>query len=83
MVCLCRNYSDVFSAVCCSYLQVLYLTDVIDEPAVQNLEKYDDKDLIDVTREGLDLGDDPQDKEQVLAPSGPAPLTQHDRVAST
>ncbi|KAK9804487.1 hypothetical protein WJX73_008885 [Symbiochloris irregularis] len=45
--------------------EVLYLTDVIDEPALQSLEKYADKELIDVTREGLNLGEDEQDKQQV------------------
>lgn len=47
---------------------MLYLTDVIDEPALQNLEKYADKELIDVTREGLNLGDDEEDKQQVQFP---------------
>lgn len=36
--------------------EVLYLTDAIDEVAITNLGKYKDKDLVDVTKEGVDLG---------------------------
>jgi len=35
--------------------EVLYMTDPIDEYAVQQLRDYDDKKLVNVTKEGLDL----------------------------
>lgn len=49
--------------------EILYLTDPLDEYVVMNLAKFKtgDKevDLVDVTREELDLGDDVQDKEEL------------------
>jgi heat shock protein beta len=36
---------------------VLYLTEPIDEPAVNNLGEFKEFSFMDVTREGLDLGD--------------------------
>jgi len=38
--------------------EVLYLTEPIDEAMVANLAKFDDHDMVDVTKEGLDLGAD-------------------------
>ena len=42
-------------------MQVLYMIDPIDEYAVQQLKEYDGKTLVSVTKEGLDL---PEDEEQ-------------------
>jgi len=44
---------------------VLYLTEPIDEVAIQNLAEYDDKKFVDVSREGIDLGADDQDTKKV------------------
>ncbi|WIA10769.1 hypothetical protein OEZ85_010938 [Tetradesmus obliquus] len=38
--------------------EVLYLTEAIDEAVVTNLAKFGDHDLVDVTKEGLDVGED-------------------------
>jgi heat shock protein beta len=45
---------------------VLYLTEPIDEVAIQNLAEYDDKKFVDVSREGIDLGADDQDTKKVI-----------------
>ena len=45
--------------------QVVYLTEVIDEPMFNHLEKFDGHQLIDVGREGVDLGDTEEDKQEV------------------
>lgn len=37
--------------------EVLYLTEAIDEAVVTNLAKFGDHDLVDVTKEGLDVGE--------------------------
>merc|ERR1719195_2469077 len=42
--------------------EVLFMTDPIDEHAVQQLKEYDGKKLINVTKEGLDLGLDDEEK---------------------
>ena len=47
-------------------MQVLYLTEPIDEPAINNVGDFNDFKFVDVTREGLDLGDIPEeDKKKV------------------
>jgi molecular chaperone HtpG len=44
--------------------EVLYMTDPIDEYAVQQLRDYDDKKLVNVTKEGLDLELTDEEKKQ-------------------
>jgi len=43
-------------------LEVLYMVDPIDEHAVQQLKEYDGKKLINITKEGLDLAKDDDEK---------------------
>lgn len=38
-------------------MQVLYLTEPIDEPALNNIGEFGNFKFVDVTREDLDLGD--------------------------
>lgn len=45
--------------------EVLYLTDAIDEVAITNLAKYKEKTLVDVTKEGVDLGESAEEKKAV------------------
>merc|ERR1712096_521511 len=45
-------------------LEVLYMTDPIDEHAVQQLKEFDGKKLVNVTKEGLDLGLNEEEKKE-------------------
>ena len=45
-------------------IEVLYMTDAIDEYAVQQLKDFDGKKLINVTKEGLELDDDEDSKKR-------------------
>lgn len=54
-------------------LEVLFLTDAIDEVAFQNLSKYGEHNLVDVSREQVDLGDSAETTEKVPIPSLPSP----------
>jgi len=45
-------------------LEVLYMVDPIDEYAVQQLKEYEGKKLISATKEGLDLGEDAEEKKK-------------------
>jgi heat shock protein beta len=47
--------------------EVLYLTEAIDEAVVTNLAKFGELDLVDVTKEGLDVGEDASKKVRPLA----------------
>ena len=44
--------------------EVLYMTEPIDEYAVQQLKEYDGKKLVSVTKEGLELPEDEDDKKK-------------------
>jgi len=44
--------------------EVIYMTDPIDEHAVQQLKEYDGKKLMNVTKEGLDLGLTEEEKKE-------------------
>ena len=45
-------------------MQVLYLTEPIDEPALNNISEFGDFKFVDVTREDLDLGDIAEDEKK-------------------
>lgn len=45
-------------------LEVLYMTDPIDEYAIQKLKEFEDKKLVSCTKEGLDLGDSEEEKKK-------------------
>lgn len=42
--------------------EVLYLTEAIDEAMVTNLAKFGDHELVDVSKEGIKLGDEDTEK---------------------
>lgn len=42
--------------------EVLYLTEAIDEAMVTNLAKFGDLELVDVSKEGIKLGDEDAEK---------------------
>jgi heat shock protein beta len=45
-------------------LEVLFLTEAIEEPMVGQLKTYRNKNFVDVSKEDLDLGDDEKDKDK-------------------
>jgi molecular chaperone HtpG len=45
-------------------MEVLYMVDPVDEYAVQQLKEYEGKKLICATKEGLDLGEDEEEKKK-------------------
>lgn len=45
-------------------LEVIYMIDPIDEYAVQQLKEYDGKNLVSVTKEGLELPEDEEEKKK-------------------
>ncbi|XP_047320507.1 heat shock protein 90-6, mitochondrial [Impatiens glandulifera] len=47
-------------------LEVLFLVDPIDEVAIQSLKSYKDKNFVDISKEGLDLGDRNEEKEKEI-----------------
>ena len=46
----------------CSWLQVLFMTEPIDEYVVQQLKEYDGKKLTSCTKEGLELDESEEEK---------------------
>jgi len=46
-------------------LEVLYMTDPIDEHAVQQLKEYDGKKLMNITKDNLDMGDSEDEKKKL------------------
>ena len=51
-----------------AWVQVLYLTEPIDEPALNSISEYEGKKFVDVTREGLELAGAEEDgKKKVCA----------------
>ena len=49
-----------------SGLEVLYMVDPVDEYAVQQMKEYEGKKLISASKEGLDLGEDADEKKKVI-----------------
>lgn len=56
---------------------MLYLTEAIDEAMVTNMAKFGDHDLVDVSKEGLELSDDDSKKVGGRCTLRPWPLPQH------
>ncbi len=53
-------------------MQVLYLVEPIDEPAINSVSEFKEKKFVDVTREDLELGGDVEEtKKKVLPFSNP------------
>merc|ERR1712128_142543 len=48
-------------------LEVVYMTEPIDEYVVQQLKEYDGKNLVSVTKEGLELPEDEDEKQKMEA----------------
>ena len=48
-------------------LEVVYMTEPIDEYVVQQLKEYDGKNLVSVTKEGLELPEDEDEKQKIEA----------------
>merc|ERR1711994_1080054 len=48
-------------------LEVIYMTEPIDEYVVQQLKEFDDKNLVSVTKEGLELPEDEEEKAKTEA----------------
>merc|ERR1712062_650515 len=48
-------------------LEVVYMTEPIDEYVVQQLKEFDGKNLVSVTKEGLELPEDDSEKEKIEA----------------
>merc|ERR1712108_113211 len=44
--------------------EVIYMTEPIDEYVVQQLKEYDGKNLVSVTKEGLELPEDEEEKKK-------------------
>merc|ERR1712048_373667 len=45
-------------------LEVIYMTEPIDEYVVQQMKEYDGKNLVSVTKEGLELPEDEEEKKK-------------------
>merc|ERR1711939_738231 len=58
------EHSPFLEALKSRDLEVLYMIDPIDEHAVQQLKEYDGKKLVNVTKEGLDLGLNEEEKKK-------------------
>merc|ERR1712107_668011 len=48
-------------------LEVIYMTEPIDEYVVQQLKEFDGKNLVSVTKEGLELPEDEEEKAKTEA----------------
>ena len=65
-------------------LEVLFMVDPIDEYAVQQLKEYDGKKLVSVTKEGLEIEDDDEEKarkEELKSKFEPLTRTMKDILA--